>query len=246
MYCCSHVPPDISSSSVTTRVVDPSAEHIHLRSNLNALARNPGNKYPTLPLLTFDIYPAITCFNDNLYISTIHLLSKQSSRMSKSHSIEEIELQSLDGMTTPKRPITAAILSCLLIYFDIWFPSFVDKWTNNDYAWLFSANCGLALTICGIYMSWDFGEEGDDEKARVDSTRAIIAIILAFLIDTFGLWALTWDVRWNVGAWVCLVCVMVGLVVGVRAGNELTRQANAAAAAREMSENKKRGVQFWF
>lgn len=169
-----------------------------------------------------------------------------SKSLSKSLSIEEIELQSPNATTTPKRPITAAILSCLLICFDIWFPSYVDKWTNNDYAWLFSANCGLALTICGIYLSWDFSEEGDDEKAKVQSTRAILATILAFLIDSFGLWALTWDVKWNIGAWVCLVCVMVGLVVGIRAGNELTRQANASAAAREMSEKKKRGVQFWF
>ncbi|KAH0335567.1 hypothetical protein KCU81_g8967, partial [Aureobasidium melanogenum] len=166
--------------------------------------------------------------------------------MSKSHSIEEIEMQNPNATTIPKRPITAAILSCLLIYFDIWFPSYVDKWTNNDYFWLLTANCGLALTICGIYLSWDFGEEGDDEKAKVDSTRAIIATILAFLIDTFGLWALTWDVRWNIGAWVCLVCVMVGLVVGVCAGQALMRQANTSAAAREMSEKKKCGVQFWF
>ncbi|KAG9689999.1 hypothetical protein KCU95_g9109, partial [Aureobasidium melanogenum] len=168
--------------------------------------------------------------------------------MSKSLSIEEIELQSPNATTTPKRPITAAILSCLLIGFDIWFPSYVDKWSSNDYAWLFSANCGLALTICGIYLSWDFSEEGDDEKARVQSTRAIFATILAFLIDTFGLWALTWDVKWNLGTWTCVMCTMVGMALGIRAGDELRRLANAAVAAREATRetSEKKGVKFWF
>lgn len=82
-------------------------------------------------------------------------------------------------------------------------------------------------------MSWDFSDkEGED----VDSTREITAAIVAFLLDAFGLWALTWDVKWNVGAWVCLVCVMVGTVIGIRAGQELMRQANLSAAMIEASE----------
>lgn len=157
--------------------------------------------------------------------------------MSKSQVIEETKPQSPDATSTAKRPITAAILSCLFICFDIWFLSSVDNRTHIEYAWLLSVNLGLALTIYGIYTSWDFSEEDDDEKARVDSTRAFTAIILSFLLESFGLWALTWDVRWKVGPWICLLCVNVGLVVGIRAGSELMRQAeNTPAAAMETSE----------
>ncbi|KAG9849043.1 hypothetical protein KCU98_g4709, partial [Aureobasidium melanogenum] len=159
--------------------------------------------------------------------------------MSKSQFTEETKPQSPNATPTPKRPITAAILSCLLISFDIWFLSSVDNRTHIDYAWLLSVNFGLALTIYGIYTSWDFSEEDDDEKAGVDSTRAFTAIILSFLLVAFGLWAVTWDVRWKVGPWICLLCVNVGLVVGIRAGSELMRQAETApAAAMEAVEKK--------
>jgi hypothetical protein len=154
--------------------------------------------------------------------------------MSKPHFVEGIEPRDLDATPTPKRPITAAFLSCLLISFDVLFPSYVDNWNNIDYLWLCSTSLGLALTIYGIYMSWDFGEESTDGKLEVDLTpttnRVVAAAILSCLLLSFDAWILTWTMEWNIGHWIWLFCVNTGWTILVCVVYGLVGQAETAPA----------------